>query len=1395
LLQSSGGGITGDIIVDNSAQIFLSYRSADVDFALRLAADLKNAGINLWMDRMDIKPGDDWPQALEAGVNNCAAMIVLVSEEYVKSKYCLRELHRADRMNKKIFPVVLAEVPPHETPMELERAQHISFMEWHDDSHYQESLTSLIDVLSHDFPGQPFQKPGIEEQYITSLIAKLGTQKANREYSDLELDDENLPDQQPYSEDLWQHTDAFVLLPNQGQGDSNRVDLNDVREAVERYPRFMLVGSSGTGKTNILLRLAMISAHRRMADPNNEPVPVLVWLVEWEDGVDANTFITSHYPDMLRYVPNQQVALFLDGLDELRDTSPKKAQQLQQWLAMPNSPERVVMTCRTADKATAALGWPHVMIEEMDEDNIRYFISKYLDEIAAAAFAAQMIPQNELDRENPFHLFSMARMPYFLSALISVYRPSAGDLPETLGDVLSRMVRQLWRWVDIRQRRDIAPLEEMEAAYSKMALAMLEAGITEIGRSDAMEYLGEASMVQLGEDARLLDVRSETISFYHPLIAAYFAVKAVTPYRVHEYISAPLFDTKGRAVVNPWDALAPVGVGLSAEVDEVLFAIAQRNPYLALNSTLSGNPVAEATQDEIMTLAENAARADSDGLLEASRLLIRALAYDRAVTLLVSTLRYGRWPMRETAAKLICLAMVKPLPELVATLRAKGETVHDDAAAALDYYGDTAWPVIYNMLAQEKPAVKQNIVATLGKAYDRAGVPGLVIALQHDDKALVKEVITALGLICDPDVLPVLIDQLRNGVQNVRSAAAQALSQYGIIAANGLIDQLSYPEPVVRRLSIKALGSIGGDAIIPGLARGLGDSDANVRAEAIKAIDSAKLGDQFIPELIACLRDTAKPSWGKKRICDLSASLLEASENPEAQTVIKNWRTGRKNNGINQNSKRVTEDTTMRTTTETSASQAKSRLARDKQQNIVVQRIAMLKKRLADKSWEVRKQAVEELATVGEPALPLLVSHTKDPDEQVRLSVVKSLARIRIRPAIDALITMLQDSDGGVVDAAGEALAAIGRVALPGLVQTLKGEHLGARAEAIETLGKIGDEAAVPHLIPCLQDDRKPWLGDPISQITARALRQIATEDALNAVTAWEKRQAKKVGKTSTQSVAPVTSNGVEPDAEVPEMAVNRQEILPRLVEAVRTAQEPNRDDAAKALRNYAKAMQGDDIGDEMVKPLIINLKHPDWHVRWAMAEALGWIHGPSTAGALTSSLDDPSWMVRVAVIHALVEMKDRQAVSKLVRMVTEDPETRVREVVVAALGVVGDQSVVPTLINTLRDRDEFVRRVAADSLGMLKAEQATDVLMDALNDPSMDVRMSAIWALGQIKAERAVPSITVHLADETIPIWETETTTRVCDVAAEALELIGTEDAMNALSAWRERTQIDYTG
>ncbi|HRF95510.1 MAG TPA: HEAT repeat domain-containing protein, partial [Aggregatilineales bacterium] len=134
-----------------SEYIFLSYRSLEVELGLKLTTDLKNVGIRVWMDRLEIRPADDWVNALSKGVDDCTAMIAIISPEYLKSQYCCRELHRADRLNRVVFPILLHPIEELGFPIELERKQFLDFSDWKTEARYQEQLSRLIEAIKGRF--------------------------------------------------------------------------------------------------------------------------------------------------------------------------------------------------------------------------------------------------------------------------------------------------------------------------------------------------------------------------------------------------------------------------------------------------------------------------------------------------------------------------------------------------------------------------------------------------------------------------------------------------------------------------------------------------------------------------------------------------------------------------------------------------------------------------------------------------------------------------------------------------------------------------------------------------------------------------------------------------------------------------------------------------------------------------------------------------------------------------------------------------------------------------------------------------------------------------------------------------------------------------------------------
>ena len=79
--------------------------------------------------------------------------------------------------------------------------------------------------------------------------------------------------------------------------------------------------------------------------------------------------------------------------------------------------------------------------------------------------------------------------------------------------------------------------------------------------------------------------------------------------------------------------------------------------------------------------------------------------------------------------------------------------------------------------------------------------------------------------------------------------------------------------------------------------------------------------------------------------------------------------------------------------------------------------------------------------------------------------------------------------------------------------------------------------------------------------------------------------------------------------------------------------------------------------------------------------------------------------------------------------------------------------------------------------------EAAVPALIDALKSRDGTVRRAAAWTLGQIRDPRAVSFLVDLLDDNDGGMFGPGD--RVCDVAADALALIGTSEALEALEGW----------
>ncbi len=103
---------------------FFSYSREDSEFALRLASDLRAAGSAVWIDQLDIGPGQLWDRAVQSALENCPSVLIILSPASVNSDNVMDEVSFALDQKKTLIPVLYRDC---DIPFRIRRFQHIDF--------------------------------------------------------------------------------------------------------------------------------------------------------------------------------------------------------------------------------------------------------------------------------------------------------------------------------------------------------------------------------------------------------------------------------------------------------------------------------------------------------------------------------------------------------------------------------------------------------------------------------------------------------------------------------------------------------------------------------------------------------------------------------------------------------------------------------------------------------------------------------------------------------------------------------------------------------------------------------------------------------------------------------------------------------------------------------------------------------------------------------------------------------------------------------------------------------------------------------------------------------------------------------------------------------------------
>lgn len=126
-------------------KVFLCHSSSNKKEVRRLASDLENVGIEVWLDEYEIKVGDVIVEKLEKGIEECDYLLIWLTKKAISSPWVQREwytkYHSEIEENKvKVLPLLAEDC---EIPAFLRSKKYADFR-----NDYHSGLEDLLNVFN-----------------------------------------------------------------------------------------------------------------------------------------------------------------------------------------------------------------------------------------------------------------------------------------------------------------------------------------------------------------------------------------------------------------------------------------------------------------------------------------------------------------------------------------------------------------------------------------------------------------------------------------------------------------------------------------------------------------------------------------------------------------------------------------------------------------------------------------------------------------------------------------------------------------------------------------------------------------------------------------------------------------------------------------------------------------------------------------------------------------------------------------------------------------------------------------------------------------------------------------------------------------------------------------------
>lgn len=199
-------------------KVFLSYSRKNKKFVERLARDLSDAGLEVWVDFRQIHAGEFWQEEIYRGIERADIVVLCLSPDSVVSEWVQREVNTARDQGKAVIPVMVTDA--------YATLEKTDVMRW------------ILDIHFILFENR-------YEEAFPELLAALPGKRRVGAYDVVDVD--KIPN--PFKGlEAFQQTDSHFFF-----GRESLIRKSLLRLKRDRPTRFLaVVGASGSGKSSLV---------------------------------------------------------------------------------------------------------------------------------------------------------------------------------------------------------------------------------------------------------------------------------------------------------------------------------------------------------------------------------------------------------------------------------------------------------------------------------------------------------------------------------------------------------------------------------------------------------------------------------------------------------------------------------------------------------------------------------------------------------------------------------------------------------------------------------------------------------------------------------------------------------------------------------------------------------------------------------------------------------------------------------------------------------------------------------------------------------------------------------------------------------------------------------------